>query len=323
MEQVSQQEPFLEIKNLIVSYSTPKGELKAVDRVSLTVNKGEILGVVGESGCGKSTLGLTLLKMLPSTGKVINGTIRLGQLDVLALRDEKLRRYRWEKVAMIFQSAMNALDPVKRVESQIAETILQHKNMAREEAQARVRELLQMVNIDPSRAKSYPHELSGGMRQRVVIALALCLDSTILIADEPTTALDVVVQAGVLRTLKNLQRKLGLTVILISHDISIMWEISDRLAVMYAGKVVELGPTKEIIERPQHPYTEALLNAVPVLGNKKKEIRGIPSSPPSLLSPPKGCRFHPRCPYAFDRCKVEEPPFISVGKVKAACWLRT
>ena len=313
----------LEIEELVVSYSTPKGELRAIDNVNFALDKGEIVGVVGESGCGKSTLGLTLLKMLPSSGKVVTGRIRLGELDVLALKSENLRRYRWEKVSMIFQSAMNALDPVKRVESQIAETIVQHKNMSTDDAQARARELLRMVNIDPSRAKSYPHELSGGMRQRVVIALALCLDSTILIADEPTTALDVVVQAGVLRTLRNLQRRLGLAVILISHDVSIMWGISDRLVVMYAGKIVEVGPTKDVIENPKHPYTECLLNAVPILGNREKEIRSISSSPPSLLSPPKGCRFHPRCPYAFGKCSIEEPPMISVGDGrKAACWLR-
>ena len=313
----------LEIEDLIVSYSTPKGELRAIDNVNFALDKGEIIGVVGESGCGKSTLGLTLLKMLPSSGRVVTGRIRFGELDVLALKNENLRRYRWEKVSMIFQSAMNALDPVKRVESQIAETIVQHKNMSTDDAQAQARELLQMVNIDPSRAKSYPHELSGGMRQRVVIALALCLDSTILIADEPTTALDVVVQAGVLRTLRNLQRRLGLAVILISHDVSIMWGISDRLVVMYAGKIVEVGPTKDVIENPKHPYTECLLNAVPILGNREKEIRSISSSPPSLLSPPKGCRFHPRCPYAFAKCRIEEPPIITVGDGReAACWLR-
>jgi peptide/nickel transport system ATP-binding protein len=184
----------------------------------------------------------------------------------------------------------------------------------------RVAELLRTVNIDPARASAYPHELSGGMRQRVVIALALCLDPKLLVADEPTTALDVVVQAGILRTLKKLQQELGLTVIMITHDISIMSEMSDRIAVMYAGRIAEIGPTQQILESPMHPYTQALLRAIPDIGTND-EIRGIPGSPPSLSSPPSGCRFHPRCPYAFDKCKEETPNLIEVGGTRAACWL--
>ena len=224
---------------------------------------------------------------------------------------------------MVFQAAMNALDPVKTVESQIVETIVQHQDVTKEEARARVRGLLETVSIDPARAKSYPHELSGGMKQRVVIALALCLSPSILIADEPTTALDVIVQAGVVRTLKELQKRLKLTVVLITHDISIMNETSDRLAIMYAGKIVEVGRTSQVISDPQHPYTQALLGAVPTVGSGKSEVKGIPGSPPDLHSLPTGCRFQQRCPYAFDRCRKEEPPLAFGGKDLVACWLRT
>jgi len=317
----NQPSPLLEISNLAVSYSTKYGALRAVDNVSLVVNRGEILGIVGESGCGKSTLALTILKMLPKSAEVKGGTVKFDETDVLSLTGESLRRYRWEKVAMVFQSAMNALDPVMSIEAQIVETITQHEQVTKDEARRRVGKLLQLVSIDPSRARAYPHELSGGMRQRVIISLALCLEAPLLIADEPTTALDVIVQAGVLRTLRMLQKELGIAVILITHDVSIMWEISDRLAVMYAGKIVELNETKKVIENPQHPYTEALLHAVPTIGSVK-ELHGIPSSPPSLINPPKGCRFHPRCPYAFDKC-MTEPPLIQQGTGYVACWKRT
>ena len=316
------QEPLLEIKDLTVAYDTPHGQLRAIEGIDLSVNKGDILGIVGESGCGKSTLALTLQRMLPKNARVISGKITLGSTDVISLRKESLRRYRWEKVAMVFQSAMNALDPVKTVESQLIETMRQHKKVSKEEARTTARELLQLVNIDLSRVSSYPHQLSGGMRQRVVIALALCLDPEILIADEPTTALDVVVQAGVLRTLKDLQQRLGLTILLISHDISLMFGMTNRMAVMYAGKIVETGSTKTVFEKPMHPYTEALLNAVPSIGADQRKIKGIPGYPPSLIQSISGCRFSSRCPYVFAKCKTDEPPLIYTGESYAACWLR-
>jgi peptide/nickel transport system ATP-binding protein len=306
------------IRGLVVGYGGPAGMGKAVDGVDLTVRKGEILGLVGESGCGKTTLGMTLLK-LNKPGRILAGTVRVGATDILALKGEGLRRYRWGTTAMVFQSAMNALDPVKSVENQIAETIMQHSKVSKEQAKERVAELLSLVNIDPSRATSYPHQLSGGMKQRVVIALALCLTPELLIADEPTTALDVVVQAGVLRTLKRLKEKLGLTVVLISHDISIMSEMANRIAVMYAGKIVEIGPTKEILDGPKHPYTQALLKAMPEIG-VRGTIQGIPGTLPSIFAPPGGCRFNPRCPFVFDRCKAEEPT-LDGEEHGAACWL--
>ena len=314
--------PFLEVKSLTISYKTPDGELRAVEDVDLSVKKGEILGIVGESGCGKSTLAFSLIRMLPKNARVVSGGITLESIDVISLRKEALRRYRWEKVSMVFQSAMNALDPVKTVESQLVETIKQHQRVSTEEAKTRSLKLLEMVRIDRSRANSYPHQLSGGMRQRVVIALALCLDPEILVADEPTTALDVVVQADILRTLKDLQQRLGLTVILISHDISIMAGMTDRMAVMYAGKIVEIGPTKRVIEKPLHPYTEALLNAVPTIGTADQKIRGIPGYPPNLSRKITGCRFSTRCAYSFEKCQKVEPPLIAIGEVAASCWLR-
>jgi len=313
---------FLDIKSLTISYLTPKGELRAVEDVDLSVRKGEILGIVGESGSGKSTLAFGLIKMLPANSRIVSGKISLESTDVLSLRKEALRRYRWEKVSMVFQSAMNALDPVKTVESQLIETIKQHQSISKEEAKVKAHELLELVNIEESRAKSYPHQLSGGMRQRVVIALALCLDPQILIADEPTTALDVVVQAGVLRILKDLQRRLGLTVLLISHDISIMRGLTDRMAVMYAGKIVEIGSTGNVINKPEHPYTEALLNAVPEVGPSQLKVKGIQGYPPDLSKKIVGCRFRPRCPYAFQKCETKEPPLIRVKETLASCWLR-
>jgi peptide/nickel transport system ATP-binding protein len=313
--------PIVEINDLSVSFPTDKGELRAVDHLSLSINQGELLGVVGESGCGKSTLAFSLLKAVPPPGKVIGGKIVIDSVDLDTLKGESLRRFRWRNVSMVFQSAMNALDPVKTIETQMLETILQHEPITRQEAEKRITRLLALVRIDSERKKAFPHELSGGMRQRVVIAMALCLEPKLLIADEPTTALDVVVQAGVLRTIKELQKELGITIILISHDASIMWEVADRLAVMYAAKLVEVGKTSDVVVNPRHPYTEALLKAVPVLGIDQQVIKGIPGSPPSLIAPPQGCRFNPRCPYAFDRCRTDEP-HLNRNNGYAACWLR-
>lgn len=312
----------VEVEDLSVSYSTPRGKLEAVCGASLDASEAEILGLVGESGSGKTTLALSLLRM-NYPGRIVRGKIKVDSTDVLSLEGEALRRYRWEKVAMVFQSAMNALDPVMSIEAQIVETIIQHGRTSKREAQARVVDLLQMVSIDPSRARSYPHELSGGMCQRVGIAMALCNSPKVLIADEPTAALDVIVQATVLSTLKDLQKRFGLLVILISHDISIMSEVADRVAVMYAGKIVEIGQTHDIVDRPQHPYTDALIHAVPILGYRQRIVTSIPGLSPDLITPPQGCRFHPRCPQAFDRCRREEPPMVSSNGGKVSCWLRS
>jgi peptide/nickel transport system ATP-binding protein len=311
-------EYLVQIEGLVVGYPDQKGMGRAVDGVDLKIKQGEAIGLVGESGCGKTTLGLTLLK-LNKQGKVLAGTVRVDSTDVLSLEGESLRRYRWKTTSMIFQSAMNALNPVKTIETQMVETMRQHSKINKKDARAKAAGLLTMVNIDPSRGSSYPHELSGGMKQRVVIAMSLCLEPRLVIADEPTTALDVVVQASILRTIKRLKDELGLTVILITHDISILHGMTDRIGVMYAGKIVEIGSTSEVLGNPQHPYTQALLKAVPEIGSRS-QIRGIPGALPSISNRPTGCRFNPRCPYAFEKCRAEEPDLEGEGHA-VACWL--
>jgi len=314
---------FIEIQGLTVSFNTPQGEIRAVDGVSLGVRKGETLALVGESGSGKTTLGLALLKMVPPPGRITQGSIKVDNIDILELRGEALRRYRWKKVAMVFQSAMNALDPVKTVGSQIAETIVQHENVDKKQAKARVLKLLETVGLAPEVAESYPHQLSGGMKQRVVIALAICLNPEVLIADEPTTALDVVVQAEIMRVLKELKERLNLTIILITHDVSIIGSVSDRVAIMYAGRLVEEGPTSSVITEPSHPYTQALLASLIEPRRDGQVVVGIQGSPPNPLALPSGCKFNPRCLYAFERCRNGEPTLIELGRDRrVACWLR-
>jgi peptide/nickel transport system ATP-binding protein len=312
----------IRIKDLVVTYPTERGEIRAVDRVSLTVGKGEILGLIGESGSGKSTLGGALLNHIPPPGRITQGEVTVGSTLVTSLSGEALRVFRWKKAAVVFQSAMNALDPVQTVGSQIVETMRQHMEISKREAMNRAEELLRLVKIDPSLVFAYPHELSGGMRQRVIIAMSLCLNPEIIIADEPTTGLDVVVQSGILQMLKDIRDKLGLTIILISHDISIMGAMCDRIAVMYAGKIIEVGRTSDIINRPSHPYTEALLGTILEIGRSGQAAERIPGAPPNMMSPPGGCRFHPRCRYAFEKCRELEPPLIPYSDGLVACWLR-
>jgi len=316
-------EPLLKVENLKVYYYSLRGIVKAVDSVSFTVNRGETLGLAGESGCGKSTLGFALLRLVPSPGRIVSGRILFDGVDLVALPEDRLRKeYRWKRISMVFQGAMNALNPVRTIGDQIAEAITIHEpNVSKEEALERAAKLLEMVGIDPKRVKAYPHELSGGMKQRVVIAMALALNPDLVIADEPTTALDVVVQAQIMNLLKRLKRERNMSMILISHDLSLIAEIADRVAIMYAGKIVELGPADTIYQEPKHPYTQLLLRSIPKLRGAKEFI-WIPGQPPDLRMPPPGCRFHPRCPYAMDICRREEPPMIEVGpEHSAACWL--
>jgi peptide/nickel transport system ATP-binding protein len=310
------------IEDLVVSFPVSGGELRAVDGVSLTVKRGEILGLIGESGSGKSTLAFSLLNLVPPPGRIVGGDVKIGSTSVRSLSRSDLKQFRWTKVAMVFQSAMNALDPVHTVGSQIVETIRQHRRISKSDAWEKTFELLRLVSIDPSLASVYPHELSGGMRQRVIIALSVCSDPEVLVADEPTTGLDVVVQGSILRMLKDLREKLGITLILISHDISIMGAMCDRIAVMYAGKIVEIGETSEVIRNPQHPYTEALLSAVVGLDENTSDMEKIRGTPPNMLSLPTGCRFNPRCVYAFDKCRQSEPQLMKTKSGYAACWLR-
>ena len=306
--------PLLEVRELKTYYFTLRGPVKAVDSVSFDVEKGETVGLAGESGCGKTTTALSIIKLIPPPGKIIGGKIIFEGKDLVTMKDSDIRRIRWKGIAMIFQGAMNALNPVFKVGDQIAEAILAHeKNVSEKEAWERAEKLLEMVGIDPSRAQDYPHEFSGGMRQRAMIAMALACNPKLLIADEPATALDVIVQAQVLEVMRNLKTRLNLSMILITHDLSIIAEMCDRVAIMYAGKIVEYGSARDIFKNPQHPYTKGLIGAFPSIRGPKKSLQSIPGSPPNLLNPPPGCRFHPRCPQAMPICRKEEPKVVKLG----------
>jgi peptide/nickel transport system ATP-binding protein len=301
--------PVLEVKGLKMYYSTLNGEVKAVDNVRFTLRKGESLGLVGESGCGKTSVALTILKLLPSNAKVVSGEITLGGTDILTLNDEEIRKtVRWKKISIVPQASMNALNPIFKVSDQIVEAIVAHEPVSESEARAKTVELLTRVGIDPARVDHYPHEFSGGMKQRAMIAMALACNPQIIIADEPTTALDVIVQAQVIDVIKDIQQELGLSMILISHDLSVVAQTCNQAVVMYAGQVVEDAATYTLFTEPLHPYAHGLINAFPSLTGKKKRLRAIEGSPPNLLNPPTGCRFHPRCTYARSVCAEEEPP---------------
>jgi peptide/nickel transport system ATP-binding protein len=314
----------LDVKNLKMYYDVGSTYIRAVDGLSFSLSGAETLGVVGESGCGKSSLATTLLRLLPSNAKILEGEIIFKGIDLTKLPEEKMRKeIRWKNISIVFQGSMSALNPVIKVGDQVAEAILAHENgVTKKEALERAVEILAMVGLDKSVAKRYPFELSGGQRQRAVIAMALALRPKVVIADEPTTALDVIVQAQVLKLLESLQEKFGLSLMLISHDISVVSELSDRVAVMYAGKFVEIGPAESVLLKPAHPYTRLLIEAVPSVREAKKTLKYIPGQPPDLANPPSGCRFHPRCPYAMDVCRKEEPKLVEVEKNHyAACHL--
>jgi peptide/nickel transport system ATP-binding protein len=312
----------LRVEGLRTYYFTEGGTVKAVDNVSFSLGRGESMAIVGESGCGKSTLGASLMRLVPTPGRIVSGSVWLEGEELLGMPEDRFRReVRWRKISLIPQNAMNALSPVKRVGDQIADAIMNHEDVSKQEAMERAKELFSRLGIDPSRVTNYPHEFSGGMRQRVVIAMALALSPSILIADEPTTALDVVVQAQILNLLKRLKAEMGLHILLITHDLSLVAELADRVLIMYAGKAAELGSADVIYRAPAHPYSQGLIRSIPRIGGKK-EFVWIPGYPPDLISPPTGCRFHPRCPYAWDLCRREEPPlFGSAGGSSASCWL--
>lgn len=308
--------PLLEVKNLTTYYETMSGYVKAAENVNFDLEKGEALGLAGESGCGKTTIAMSILRLLPPNGKIMNGKVIFKGEDLIKLSEYELRKnVRWKGISIIFQGAMNALNPVYTVETQIIEAIKEHEpETTKQEAEERVAKLFELVGLDPSRTKNYPHEFSGGMRQRAMIAMALACNPDIVIADEPGTALDVIVQAQILKLMKELQKKLNLSLIMITHDLSMISEICDKLAIMYAGKMVEFGDVITMFKRPLHPYTKALISAFPNLLEKKRKMESISGSPPNLLSPPPGCRFNPRCPYAMEICRMEEPEFTNVGK---------
>src|SRR2546425_1626737 len=292
--------PVLEVQNLTTHYETLRGWVRAVDDVSFSVEKGEALGIAGESGSGKSTVALSLLRILPRGGRIRKGRILFEGTDLASLSNEEMRKIRWKGISIVFQGAMNAFNPVIKVGDQIAEAIKIHESgVSNSEVRERVAKLLETVGIEPSRADNYPHEFSGGMRQRALIAMALAANPTMLIGDEPGTALDVIVQAQTLKLLRDLKDRLGLSMILISHDLSIIAETCEKVAIMYAGKLVEYGDAVAIFKNPLHPYTQGLIKAFPSIKGEKVRLTSIPGSPPDLLHPPPACRFNPRCPYVM------------------------
>ena len=310
----------LTVDNLTMHYMTREGPVRAVDGVSFSVEHGQSLGLVGESGCGKSSIATSLLKLLPDNASLLAGSVLLDGVDLLPLSEQEMREYRWDRISMVFQAAMNSLDPVYRVGDQIVEALEAHYERTRQESHDRVQELYELVGLNPEFMDRYPHEYSGGMKQRAIIAMALACEPDLIIADEPTTALDVIVQDRILREMKEVQRKLDMSMIYISHDMAVIAEVSDAVGVMYAGKIVEFGPTSEVFGRPIHPYTQALMSAFPSVVGEKKELATLPGEPPNLADPPAGCRFHPRCPYATEECMTSEPPIVNRGGHWAACW---
>ena len=311
----------LVVDNLRTHFSLETGTVRAVDGVSFTLGYGEALGIAGESGCGKTTTALSLVRILPSNATIVEGSIKLMGIDLVPKTENQLRRYRWREISIVFQGAMNALNPVRRVRDQIAEPIEQRLGQSPKAARKRAGELLELVGIPRKRGQAYPHELSGGMRQRAMIAMALACDPAIVIGDEPTTALDVMVQAQILQLLEDLRRRLGLSLILITHDLSVIAETCDRVLMMYAGRVAEEGPVEEVFRRPRHPYTQKLLAAFPNIATDRRTLEVIPGSPPDLRDPPPGCRFAPRCFAAMAVCSLEVPPENTFEGVRVACHL--
>jgi oligopeptide/dipeptide ABC transporter ATP-binding protein len=303
----------LEVSNLKTYYFTEFGTVKAVDNVNLNLDKGQCLGIAGESGCGKSTMALSVLKLIKPPGRIVDGKILLDGTDIVPLPPKEMRKIRWKRIAMVFQSAMASLNPVYTIEKQIVEAILTHCDISKEQAREKAAELLESVGLRRSNLRNYPHELSGGMRQRAFIAMALSCDPDLLIADEPTTALDVVTQAQILMLLKDLQKARNLAIMVISHDLSILAQICNYLAVMYAGKIVENADISTIFSEPAHPYTSALIAAFPSLKGKKRPLSILPGEPPNLANLPKGCAFHPRCPKALAICQEVEPEIIEIS----------
>ncbi|OLE29093.1 MAG: dipeptide/oligopeptide/nickel ABC transporter ATP-binding protein [Catenulispora sp. 13_1_20CM_3_70_7] len=311
----------LEVRGLRVEYATSSGSVSAVADVDLKLAKGEFLGVVGESGCGKSTMLFGIAQLLNPPASVTAGEVWFKGENLVALTAKSLNALRWRDFSVVMQSAMNALNPVHTIGYQFRDAIKAHAKWSDTQIRVRSAEVLQLVGIDPVHLKSYPHQLSGGMRQRAMIAMALLFTPDLIVMDEPTSALDVVAQRSLMAQIKELQRQLGFAVIFVTHDMSLVSHFSDRLMVMYAGQVVELGSTRAVFDDPAHPYSKGLLDAFPSIRGEKKRLTGIPGAPPNLAKPPSGCRFHPRCPVAMDRCRQDEPELYPVGMAQARCLL--
>jgi peptide/nickel transport system ATP-binding protein len=315
--------PLLQVRNLRVEFNLRRGTLVAIDDVSFDIAPGEVLGVVGESGAGKSITGTAIIGLLEPPGRIAGGQILLEGSRIDNLAAEPMRRIRGKRIGAIFQDPLTSLNPLYTIGHQLVETIRTHLPLGAEQARARAIELLGEVGIPAPerRIDHYPHQFSGGMRQRVVIALALCANPQLIIADEPTTALDVSIQAQIITLLKRLCRDNGTAVMLVTHDMGVIAETADRVAVMYAGRIVEIGPVQEVIHNPQHPYTSGLMASIPALGQEVERLSQIEGSMPRLNAIPTGCAFNPRCPRVFDRCKVERPVLLPAGNALAACWL--
>jgi peptide/nickel transport system ATP-binding protein len=314
-------EPLLEVDDLTIDYLTEGGDVRAVAGVSLTVAPGEFLGIVGESGCGKSTLLYGVAQLLSPPGEVVGGEVTFRGRDMVRMDRDELRHMRWRDYSVVMQSAMNALNPMKSVGAQFKDTLEAHGSSSTEEIRQRSTEVMNLVGIDPIHLGSYPHQLSGGMRQRAMIAMALLYTPQLVIMDEPTSALDVVAQRSLMGKIKDLQRDLGFAVIFVTHDMSVVRRYSDRVMVMYAGQVAESARTKTIFARPLHPYTRGLMNAFPSVTGPRRDLIGIPGAPPDLAHAPSGCRFHPRCPEVMPACRSQMPELYREGDSQVRCLL--
>jgi peptide/nickel transport system ATP-binding protein len=314
--------PLLEVRDLAIEFTTKAGTVHAVDGTSFTLERGEAMGLAGESGCGKTTTALAVMRLLPFNGRIVRGTVSFDGRDLIGVPEASMRSIRWKEISIIFQGAMNSLNPVQRVGKQIAEPIVLHDRVEPPRALKRAGELLELVGISSRRLNDYPHEFSGGMRQRVMIAMALACRPKLVIADEPVTALDVMIQAQILELLERLRRELDLSMILISHDLSVLADTCEHVSIMYAGKTMESGKTLDVFTDPKHPYTQGLVGAFPDVRGPRTMPEAIPGDVPSLISPPSGCVFHPRCKFAFERCTNAEPALseLSAGR-RAACFL--
>lgn len=322
-EELPARPTLLEIQDLQVHYPVRTGTIRGIDHVRLSVYEGETLGLVGESACGKSTLGRAILGLVSEPGEIVGGQILFRGEDLVAKGNKEMAEIRGKDISMIFQDPMTSLNPLQRIDDHFIETIRTHEpGVSKAQARERAGEMFDRLGIQRERLTSYPHQLSGGMRQRVMIGLALILNSSLVLADEPTTSLDVIVEAQILDLLKELKATYQMTLILISHNLGIVAELADRLAVMYAAKMVEVAPAQALFEKPLHPYTQGLLASVPNIRLEDEDLRTMPGSPPDLIHPPMGCRFHPRCTQAMDVCRSEEPPYREVSKGRwTACWL--